>query len=121
MTLSQSKCVLYRSNEIRHHIEPIRYYVLSGYTHHYNVYKIFSNCILPIVLDMMLTIVIIMILLGYRLSPQALNVMVKRYSLNNRISFDDFVACCVRLRALTGKKRRDIARKKIIFILIKLT
>ena len=39
---------------------------------------------------------------GYRLSPNALNVIVKRYSTNNRISFDDFVACCVRLKALTG-------------------
>lgn len=47
---------------------------------------------------------------GYRLSPQALNVMVKRYSLNNRISFDDFVACCVRLRALTDQfRRRDVS------------
>lgn len=42
---------------------------------------------------------------GYRLSPNALNVIVKRYSTNNRISFDDFVACCVRLRALTGLYR----------------
>lgn len=39
---------------------------------------------------------------GYRLSPQALNVIVKRYATNARISFDDFVACCVRLKALTG-------------------
>lgn len=39
---------------------------------------------------------------GYRLSPQALNVIVKRYATNARVSFDDFVACCVRLRALTG-------------------
>ena len=39
---------------------------------------------------------------GYRLSPNALNVIVKRYSTDHRITFDDFVACCVRLRALTG-------------------
>lgn len=39
---------------------------------------------------------------GYRLSPQALNVIVKRYATNAQVSFDDFVACCVRLRALTG-------------------
>ncbi|KAK3720048.1 hypothetical protein QZH41_015452, partial [Actinostola sp. cb2023] len=38
---------------------------------------------------------------GYRLSPAALNAIVKRYATNNRISFDDFVAACVRLRALT--------------------
>ena len=36
------------------------------------------------------------------MSPNALNVIVKRYSTNNRVSFDDFVACCVRLKALTG-------------------
>ena len=39
---------------------------------------------------------------GYRLSPTALNIIVKRYSVDHRITFDDFVACCVRLRALTG-------------------
>ena len=44
---------------------------------------------------------------GYRLSPNALNIIVKRYSTNNRITFDDFVACCVRLRALTGTVLRQ--------------
>ncbi|KAM9663913.1 grancalcin isoform 6-T6 [Trichechus inunguis] len=37
----------------------------------------------------------------YRLSPQALTTIVKRYSKNGRIFFDDYVACCVKLRALT--------------------
>ncbi|KAI8505063.1 hypothetical protein Bbelb_171720 [Branchiostoma belcheri] len=48
---------------------------------------------------------------GYNLSPQALNVIVKRYSDNGRISFDDFVACAVRLRLLTDHfRRRDTAQ-----------
>ncbi|XP_068715403.1 sorcin-like isoform X2 [Montipora capricornis] len=48
---------------------------------------------------------------GYRLSPQALNVIVKRYATNGRVSFDDFVACCVRLKALTDQfRRRDTAQ-----------
>ncbi|TKC49267.1 hypothetical protein EI555_004879, partial [Monodon monoceros] len=40
--------------------------------------------------------------MGYRLSPQTLTAIVKRYSKNGRIFFDDYVACCVKLRALTG-------------------
>lgn len=40
--------------------------------------------------------------LGFRLSPQTLTAIVKRYSKNGRIFFDDYVACCVKLRALTG-------------------
>ncbi|XP_072316047.1 sorcin-like [Eucyclogobius newberryi] len=46
--------------------------------------------------------------MGYRLSPQALNGIIQRYSKNGRIFFDDYVACCVKLRALTENfKRRD--------------
>ncbi|CAN9514369.1 unnamed protein product [Ophioblennius macclurei] len=49
--------------------------------------------------------------LGYNLSPQAMNCIMKRYSLNGRIPFDEFVACCVRLRALTDQfRRRDTAQ-----------
>ncbi|XP_030008288.1 grancalcin isoform X2 [Sphaeramia orbicularis] len=44
--------------------------------------------------------------MGYRISPQALNGIVKRYSKNGRIFFDDYVACCVKLRALTENFRR---------------
>lgn len=36
----------------------------------------------------------------------------KRYSVNGRIPFDDFVSCCVRLRGLTGKNAK---KKKIWF------
>lgn len=39
---------------------------------------------------------------GYRLSPQALNAVMKRYSKGGRIFFDDYVACCVKLRSVTG-------------------
>ncbi|KAM9851486.1 sorcin isoform 2-T2 [Aulostomus maculatus] len=49
--------------------------------------------------------------MGYNLSPQAMNCMLKRYSINGRIAFDDFVSCCVRLRALTDQfRRRDTAQ-----------
>ena len=41
--------------------------------------------------------------LGYNLSPTAIQIIVNRYSTNHRISFDDFVACAVRLRSLTGE------------------
>uniref|UniRef100_A0A3Q2YZA1 EF-hand domain-containing protein n=1 Tax=Hippocampus comes TaxID=109280 RepID=A0A3Q2YZA1_HIPCM len=49
--------------------------------------------------------------LGYNLSPNALNMIMKRYSVNGRIPFDDFVSCCVRLRGLTDHfQRRDTSR-----------
>ncbi|KAF7248078.1 Grancalcin [Varanus komodoensis] len=44
----------------------------------------------------------VIIAMGYRLSPQTLIAIVKRYSKNGRIFFDDYMACCVKLRALTG-------------------
>lgn len=44
--------------------------------------------------------------MGYRLSPQALSAIVKRYSKNGRIFFDDYVSCCVKLRSLTDNFRR---------------
>ncbi|XP_008323071.1 sorcin-like [Cynoglossus semilaevis] len=46
--------------------------------------------------------------MGYRVSPNALNIIIKRYSKGGRICFDDYVACCVKLRSLTDHfKRRD--------------
>ncbi|KAF3819098.1 hypothetical protein GH733_013248 [Mirounga leonina] len=39
--------------------------------------------------------------MGFRLSPQAVNSIAKRYSTNGKITFDDYIACCVKLRALT--------------------
>ncbi|XP_077430902.1 sorcin-like isoform X2 [Vanacampus margaritifer] len=49
--------------------------------------------------------------LGYNLSPNAMNMVMKRYSINGRILFDDFVSCCVRLRGLTDHfQRRDASR-----------
>ncbi|KAM8872444.1 grancalcin [Synchiropus splendidus] len=44
--------------------------------------------------------------MGYRLSAPALNGIVKRYSKSGRIYFDDYVACCVKLRSLTENFRR---------------
>ncbi|XP_035692032.1 sorcin-like [Branchiostoma floridae] len=43
---------------------------------------------------------------GYNLSPQALNIIVKRYGVDGKIKFDDFVACAIRLRMLTDHFRR---------------
>ncbi|XP_068942318.1 sorcin isoform X3 [Petaurus breviceps papuanus] len=39
--------------------------------------------------------------MGFRLSPQAVTSIAKRYSTNGKITFDDYIACCVKLRALT--------------------
>ncbi|XP_072274351.1 grancalcin [Pyxicephalus adspersus] len=44
--------------------------------------------------------------MGYRLNAPTLNSIVKRYSKSGRIFFDDYVACCVKLRALTDVFRR---------------
>ncbi|KAM8905584.1 sorcin [Spinachia spinachia] len=44
--------------------------------------------------------------MGYRVSPQALNAIIQRYNKGGRIFFDDYVACCVKLRALTETFRR---------------
>uniref|UniRef100_G1KRX4 EF-hand domain-containing protein n=2 Tax=Anolis carolinensis TaxID=28377 RepID=G1KRX4_ANOCA len=53
--------------------------------------------------------------MGYRLSPQAVNGIVKRYSTRGKISFDDYIACCVKLRALTDSfRRRDQAQQGMV-------
>ena len=43
---------------------------------------------------------------GYNLSPQALDVIMKRYSVAGKIVFDSFVGLCVRLRLITSKLLR---------------
>jgi len=49
--------------------------------------------------------------LGYNLSPQAMNCIMRRFSTGGRIAFDDFVSCCVKLRALTDQfRRRDTSQ-----------
>ncbi len=40
---------------------------------------------------------------GYRLSPQALAGVVRRFSTNSKIGFDQFVGLCVKLRLATSK------------------
>lgn len=51
---------------------------------------------------------------GYQLSQTALQIIVNRYSTNHRISFDDFVACAVRLRSLTEHfRRRDTSQQGV--------
>lgn len=43
---------------------------------------------------------------GYNLTPQALNITVTRYAVNNQIKFDDFISAAIRLRLLTDHFRR---------------
>uniref|UniRef100_A0A4W3INE3 Sorcin n=1 Tax=Callorhinchus milii TaxID=7868 RepID=A0A4W3INE3_CALMI len=53
--------------------------------------------------------------MGYRLSPQGMNAIVKRYSTAGKISFDDYVACFVRLRTLTDAfRRRDASQQGVV-------
>ncbi|XP_051999879.1 sorcin [Xyrauchen texanus] len=50
--------------------------------------------------------------MGYRLSPQTMNTIIKRFSSNGKISFDDYVACCVKLRSMTDLfRKRDQAQQ----------
>ncbi|XP_076592693.1 sorcin isoform X2 [Chaetodon auriga] len=49
--------------------------------------------------------------MGFNLSPQTMNVIMKRSSTNGRIAFDDFMSCCMRLRGLTDHfRRRDASQ-----------
>ncbi|KAM7121185.1 sorcin isoform 3-T3 [Molossus nigricans] len=53
--------------------------------------------------------------MGFRLSPQAVNSIAKRYSTNGKITFDDYIACCVKLRALTDNfRRRDTGQQGVV-------
>eukprot|EP01135_Chromosphaera_perkinsii_P009027 Nk52_evm45s1569 gene=Nk52_evmTU45s1569 len=46
--------------------------------------------------------------LGYNVGPQTMNVIMRRYSEQGRVSFDDYVSCCVKLRGLSeGFRRHD--------------
>ncbi|KAM8933908.1 grancalcin [Pelodytes ibericus] len=44
--------------------------------------------------------------MGYRINHQTLSAIIKRYSKNGRIYFDDYIASCVKLRALSDVFRR---------------
>ncbi|XP_041648590.1 sorcin isoform X1 [Cheilinus undulatus] len=44
--------------------------------------------------------------MGFNLSPQAMNIIMKRHSTHGRIAFDDFITCCIKIRALTDQFRR---------------
>ncbi|XP_078084370.1 sorcin-like [Mustelus asterias] len=44
--------------------------------------------------------------MGYRLSAQAITGIIKRYCKDGKTYFDDYVACCVKLRAVTDAFRR---------------
>ncbi|KAK1894815.1 Sorcin [Dissostichus eleginoides] len=46
--------------------------------------------------------------MGYNLSPLMMHIIMKRYSVQGRIVFDDFMSCTIKLRVLTDQfKRRD--------------
>ncbi|XP_065254012.1 sorcin isoform X3 [Emys orbicularis] len=51
----------------------------------------------------------------FRLSPQTVTAVAKRYSTHGKITFDDYIACCVKLRALTDSfRRRDTAQQGVV-------
>uniref|UniRef100_H0YT53 Sorcin n=1 Tax=Taeniopygia guttata TaxID=59729 RepID=H0YT53_TAEGU len=53
--------------------------------------------------------------MGFRLSPQAVTAITKRYSTQGKIAFDDYIACCVKLRALTECfRRRDVTQQGFV-------
>ncbi|XP_056315662.1 grancalcin [Danio aesculapii] len=53
--------------------------------------------------------------MGYRVSPRVLDAIVKRYSRSGKIYFDDYVACCVKLKALTDHfRRRDTMQQGMV-------
>ncbi|XP_003475133.1 sorcin isoform X1 [Cavia porcellus] len=53
--------------------------------------------------------------MGFRLNPQTVNLIARRYSTNRRITFDDYIACCVKLRALTDSfRRRDSGQQGVV-------
>ncbi|XP_034007071.1 sorcin-like [Trematomus bernacchii] len=53
--------------------------------------------------------------MGFILSPQAQNVIIKRYNKGGRIYFDDYVACCIKLHALTENfKRKDTMQHEAV-------
>uniref|UniRef100_A0A8C2T1X5 Sorcin n=1 Tax=Coturnix japonica TaxID=93934 RepID=A0A8C2T1X5_COTJA len=53
--------------------------------------------------------------MGFRLSPQAVSAITRRYSTHGKITFDDYIACCVKLRALTDCfRRRDTSQQGFV-------
>lgn len=53
--------------------------------------------------------------MGFRLSPQAVTAITRRYSTHGKITFDDYIACCVKLRALTECfRRRDASQQGFV-------
>ncbi|KFW71730.1 Sorcin, partial [Pygoscelis adeliae] len=53
--------------------------------------------------------------MGFRLSPQAVTAITRRYSTRGKITFDDYIACCVKLRALTECfRRRDTSQQGLV-------
>ena len=53
---------------------------------------------------------------GYNLSPQAIGCVLRRYSTDGKISFDDFVSCVTKLRSLTSEYCNNACHKmRILF------
>ncbi|MBN3271193.1 SORCN protein, partial [Polyodon spathula] len=52
--------------------------------------------------------------MGYHINPNALVVILKRFSIHGMIAFDDYVACCIKLRTLTDAfRRRDQSQQGV--------
>ena len=45
---------------------------------------------------------------GHKLSPPAMGVVLRRYSIDGKVSFDNFIALCVRINSLTCELQRHI-------------
>ena len=59
-----------------------------------------------------------MLSFGYRLQPNTIAVLMNRFSDNGRIGFDDFVSCCVKLRALTGRVIHYYYYYLLLFVIV---
>lgn len=53
---------------------------------------------------------------GFNLSPQAMNIIMKRHSFGGRVGFDDFVGCCTKLRALTGERPPKMKQNTCVWL-----
>lgn len=46
---------------------------------------------------------VFLLTVGYRISRETLDCIIQRYSKDDSIYFDDYVACCIKLRTMCGR------------------